>query len=108
MGAIERYHLIDAFIGSRAVGAGFYVSEVADVTIGAVWAAVILLIRIEVSTSAFAVGHRAVAEFVNVETMLARLQAGQLSDDFDAVIGLRERDLAVHSVIAEAVHPGAR
>ena len=52
------------------------------------------------------VGHRAVAEFVNVETMFARLQASEFSDDFNAVRLLREGDFAFHFVFAESLHDG--
>jgi hypothetical protein len=66
----------------------------------------IFLSRVEVGAGAFAVGHRAIAEFMNVEAVLARLQPGEFGDDFHAVIFLREGYLAFHPMVAEAVHHG--
>jgi hypothetical protein len=67
---------------------------------------VIGLLRIEMRAGALAIIHRAIAKFVNVEAMLARLEPTQLADNLDAVIGLLECYLAAHFVIAEAMHRG--
>ena len=88
------------------VRVGFDVAEVADVALGVVGAGVRHSGGVEVAAGALAVGHRAVAEFVNVEAMFAGLQAGELADDFNAAVLLRERDFAFHFVVAEAVHDG--
>ena len=87
---------------------GLDVAEVAGVAIGIFRAAVLAAVRIEVAAGALAVGHRAIAEFVDVEAVLAGLQAGELANDFDAVALLRERDFAFHFVFAEAFDDGDR
>ena len=63
-------------------------------------------VGIEVSAGALAVGHRAVAEFMDVEAVLARLQAGEFANDFDAVFFLGEGDFAFHFVFAETFDHG--
>ena len=45
---------------------------------------------------------------MNVETVLAGLQAGELTFDFNAFALLRERDFAFHLVLAEAFDHGDR
>ena len=44
----------------------------------------------------FAVGRRAIAEFVDVESVFARREAGDVGDDFHFVAGFGERDGAFH------------
>jgi hypothetical protein len=58
------------------------------------------------AAGALAVGHRAIAEFVNVKAVFAWLQAGEFANDFDTVIFLGESDFAFHFVIAKSVHYG--
>jgi hypothetical protein len=61
-----------------------------------------------VATGTLAIGHRAIAEFVNMETMLAGLQAREFAHDLNAAIRLRERDLAFHPVISKPLHRSDR
>ena len=101
--AAERDHLVDALVRGLAGRVGFDVAEVADVALGAVGAAVRHAGRVEVAAGALAVGHRAVAEFVNVEAMFAGRQAGELGHDFNAAVLLGEHDFALHLAVAEGV-----
>src|SRR4051812_40143013 len=59
---------------------------------------------VEVSARALPIFHRAITEFVNMESMLAGLQPIQVRVDFHAVIRLLESYFARHSVIAQTMH----
>src|SRR3954462_3792877 len=61
---------------------------------------------IEMAPRAFAIGHRAVAEFVHMEAMLTGLQAGELADNFNAIFCLCERNFALHFVFAKSFDHG--
>src|SRR3954466_3576770 len=53
---------------------------------------------------ALAIFHRAIAELMNVKPVLTRLKTIQIGVDLDAIIGLLERHLAIHFVIAQPAY----
>ena len=65
---------------ARAVGLD--VAQVADVALRDVMPGMRVVGRIEMAAGRFAIRRRAIAEFMNVESMLARSESGEIGDDF--------------------------
>ena len=51
-----------------------------------------LMRRIKMAASGISIAGRAIAKFVNVETVFARRQTGNISNDFYFIAGFGERD----------------
>ena len=88
---------------------GGQVAEIALVMLGGIRRAVLVLARIEVATGAHRVGCRAIALLVDVETVVARLQAFEVRGDLDATIDFLELDSALDGLeLRRAGHRGGR
>ena len=86
---------------ARAVGLD--VAHVADVALRDVMSGMRIVRRIEMAAGRFAIGRRAIAEFVNVESMLARRESGEIGDDFHFIARFREGDGAFHVAAARGM-----
>src|SRR5579883_593934 len=79
------------------------VAEVADVTLRVLRAAVLLLVGIEMPAVTLRIAGGAIAELVDVESMLAGLESADLATDLDALVRHGEADDAFGGRLAEAV-----
>ena len=70
---------------------GFNVPEIAFVTLGAGGATVFVLRWIEVRAGGRGIGRRAITFFMNMETVFAWLQTGDVGDHLHVIAHFRER-----------------
>jgi hypothetical protein len=66
------------------------------VALGSIVAGVRIVCRIEVAACRDAIGRRTIAKFVNMEPMLARREAGNVSDNFYFVARPSKRHCALY------------
>jgi len=72
----------------------FNVAEIADVTLGRVWAAMMLMHRIKMPAGGGGIRRRAIPFFVNVEAMFTRFEVLNISDHLHFVAADCERHRA--------------
>ena len=79
----------------NSVFRGGDVTKVTDVVFGITWSAVLYVVGVEVSTGRLAVRVSQVAELVNVEAVLARLEPGDFPRHSYKAIPLGEHNTAI-------------
>ena len=81
IGAVQRNHFVHALVMCFAGCARIEITKVAGVTNCGVGPAVLCVMGIEVPARRGRIGGAAIAEFVDVKTMLARPQADHIRDE---------------------------
>src|SRR5690606_27573542 len=99
MRAPEAHPFNGSIVSAFAVLVGFNVPEIADMTLAVVRSAVRMPFRIEVAAGRGSVVRRQVAEFVDVEAMLARREAVNLGGDSHAASHSLELDPATNTAV---------
>ena len=84
------------------------VAKIARVPIHGVRRPMLMVSRVEMATGRLAVRRRAIAEFVDVESMLARSESGNIRDHFYFITGSRECDRAGNITPGGAMQDGDR
>ncbi len=90
--------MIEVIHFSRTRSIRFNIAHVAHVTCLRVRSGVGLVGWIEMSTGRGGIARAAIAEFMNVKTMLARSQAGDIRLNLDSVGDFSEGDSSAHFV----------